>query len=468
MMRSVLFSILLGFSSVAMADEATAPIPWPNKLAIIELARGGELDALEAELSGLQAAFEAGRLDERAVDAAFSAFFNSDPSLGDLLDRWVRDRPDSTVANLARAYHYWYTATVARGSRWGRLTPAIRFERMRVHLERAEVAAEQAIALNPRLSLGYAMLIRIRGTGSDHGPLELLWREGLQHTPGSLLIRHAYFGKIENRWGGTQADREAAMAEVEAAVEAYPSLRPLLGYRAYYLARSASGEEAVALYDQALSFGDYWWFHYRRGLTVAALGRHREAIADHTRALAVRPQVATVLESRGDAYRALDNDAAALADVNAALRLDPFHPIRLTDRAKLHRRADRFDDALSDLDRALIHGDHDFYVRAERGLLFLYDLEDYQRAAEEWRRATELNPDRASYWYHYGLANYHLLDCDIVPALDTYVELCEADPGRSCDQTRVTWAEEVTESLIDHGECPQRCSGLSRIFSLCG
>ena len=471
MMRLVLLFILfgpLGFSSLAAADEATATIPWPDKLAIAELAGGGDLDALEEELSGLQRAFEAGELDERAVDAAFSTFFSSDPSLGGLLDRWVGSRPDSEVANLARAYYYWHASTVARGSRLGRLTPAIRFERMREYLEQAESAAEKAISLNPRLSLGYAMLIRIQGTGSGHARLDILWSEGLQRTPGSIMIRHAYMGKIEARWGDTEAAREAALDEVESSVDAYPALRPLLGYGDYYVARSESGELALALYGQALAYGDYWWFYYRRGVTLAGLDRHQEAIADFTRALEARPQVAAVLEARSDAYRALGDDPAALADIAAALRLDPFHPNRLTDRARLHRRAGRFDDALSDLDQALTYGDHDFYVRSQRGLLFLYDLEDYRRAAEEWRLATELNPDRPSYWYHYGVANYHLVDCEIIPALDTYAELCEADSDLTCDESRITWAEEVTESLIDRGECTRQCSSLSRLLSLCG
>ncbi len=63
-----------------------------------------------------------------------------------------------------------------------------------------------------------------------------------------------------------------------------------------------------------------------RGIALAALKRHDEALASYGKAIALNPGVAEAYNNRGNALQALNRPDEALSDFDTAIRLNPAFP----------------------------------------------------------------------------------------------------------------------------------------------
>jgi tetratricopeptide (TPR) repeat protein len=456
-MRVTVLPGALAFASLifCLAPEVSAE-SWPDKLALLDKLRQGEIDALDAQLSGYQEAFEAGRLSELVVIHAFDAFANSGAELEPLLHQWNERHPDSYAAAVARGAYFNHLGWLARGGAYASKTPDERFEAMASYQAQAVKDATRAIEINPKASVAYALLLSASKSSVARTNREQIVRMGLEAVPTSYTIRYSALSGLLPWWGGSLDEIRAFIAEMKPRAEDTLELRPLLGYADYATAetwrRAGKRQEAIQYYDRALRFGDYWFYRYRRGLNFYNLKRYDEALVDFDRALALRPQLTGVLDARARTYRRQGRYDNAFADWDLALKLDPRDPDYLRNRAFALRKQNRFAEARSDLDAALAFGAYEDTVRAARGRLFLYSLKDFQAAAEELREATTLAPKRDDYWYDYAIALYKNLDCEIMPALAAYIRLCES--GSDCAEDKVNWAREARKALVSHNECP--------------
>jgi protein O-GlcNAc transferase len=101
---------------------------------------------------------------------------------------------------------------------------------------------------------------------------------------------------------------------------------PQLLFHAQGLARQGRGQEALALFDQALSQAPDMaeaWFH--RGNLLTAMGRHEEAAASYTKVLARLPGHVNSLNNRAVALQRLGRFTEAARDFEAVLANAPQH-----------------------------------------------------------------------------------------------------------------------------------------------
>ena len=190
---------------------------------LVALLRDEDYETLDAELTALQSAFEAGRLPEAEVEMAFAAFENSDPVFEQRFDDWVAAMPRSFAAEGARGLYYWRLGWRERGGRYPGDTPPERIARMRDHHEKALDSLQRARALNPRFSLAYALLISIAATTGDRFLRQDALHVGLRAVPRSALIRFHYLKSLQPWWGGSLDDIRTFLAETREAYVARAS-----------------------------------------------------------------------------------------------------------------------------------------------------------------------------------------------------------------------------------------------------
>ncbi len=428
---------------------------FPDKLDLVGLLRAGQFDELEARLTTYQESFEAGRISEQIVDAAFFAFANSDLALEPRFSQWLLRFPESYAAPLARGVYYWKLGWHSRGGGYVRDTPNLRFAEMRNYFALAVPDLRLAIRLNPKLSVANGFLItlaKISGAGvSGKRTLEA----GLRAVPRSAVIRGRYLFGLLPWWGGSLSEIWYFTERTKREFPDEPGLSSLEGFYDYALAETLSRrgekEKAIAYFDQAISYGENRDYYLARGQTFYALKRYDRAIEDFSMALNARPQVATILDWRARAYKRLGRYDEAFADWDLALTIDPMAPVILLQRSNALRDKKRYREAEADLTRALQFGAYDSRIHNARGRLYTYHLKQYDKAILDLRRATLLAPRAARYWYNLASAQYRKIDCEFLAAASTYVRLCKS--GSQCPANQLEWTEGALRHFSSDAEC---------------
>lgn len=444
---SWLWAIVLSLGLCLWGQIDTALARSPERLELLGLLQERQFDELEGRLAGYLQGYRAGEISDHVLERAYNAFASADPALERLLDEWIAARPESYSARMGRANYFQHLGLVYRGHR--RRTPKDRGPLMSESFARAKSDLAAALEINPHLGVAYGSLIVIGMVLGKHAEVDALVRTGLEADPRSFTIRRRYLYSLVPRWrAGTEKPFEAIrnfVAEVERDAVDNPALLPLKGFVDFAVAGALAWrgrrEEAVAHFEKALRFGDYWWYLDRQGYNYYWLQRYDDAVASFTRALKAWPQVPGTLDWRARSWRKLGQLDRGFADWDSALSLDPANPRILVQVAYGLRDLQRYDAVLSTLDRAMLYGADDENVRDARGRILLYELERPAESIADLRRATELNPRKKKYWYNYGLALYRIKDCEAVPALTTYLKVCEA--GAKCKADNPEWASEV-------------------------
>ena len=449
-----LVAVLLALWPLAAAGRER----FPDRLELVGLLRRAQFEELEARLTTYQESFEAGRISENVVDAAFFAFANSDLALEPRFSQWLLRFPDSYAAPLARGVYYWQLGWLSRGGGYVRNTPKLRFAEMRNYLLLAVPNLRLAIRLNPKLSVAHGFLVslgKVSGTGvSTERALEV----GLRAVPRSAVIRARYlFGHLP-RWGGSLLEIWYFTERTKREFPDEPRLKFLEGFYDYALAetlaRRGERKKAVAYYDQAISYGEYRNYYLARGKNFYGLKDYERALADFDTALKIRPQVAAILDWRARAYKRLGRYYEAFADWELALQIDSLNPDILRQRAWALRDKKRYRKAVEDLTKALQFGAYDARVHNARGFLYTYHLKQYDQAIIDLKRATLLAPKGARYWYNLANALFRNLDCEFLAAANTYVRLCKS--GASCPSNQLEWTEGALIHFSSANECSMR------------
>ena len=87
-----------------------------NKLAILAKLRQKDFAGLDAEFEQYQQAFEKNPLAELNEMLAFDSFATDDVSVGDLLAQWIKAKPKSFAARLARGGYLSWRGWRTRGN----------------------------------------------------------------------------------------------------------------------------------------------------------------------------------------------------------------------------------------------------------------------------------------------------------------------------------------------------------------
>ncbi len=153
--------------------------------------------------------------------------------------------------------------------------------------------------------------------------------------------------------GMLRADREPEAEEEEGS----PISLSLRAYEAHvedgdFAHALDAAEEMVAVRGKA---GD--WF--RKGVALAYLDRHEEALTAYDQALEIDPQYAAAWNNRGVALDNLDRHKEALIAYDQALELDPNNTVAWFNRAEALVKLDRWQEGLTQLEDGLTRFSHD-------------------------------------------------------------------------------------------------------------
>ncbi len=384
-----------------------APEPefsFEEVMALRELLLNGNYELLDEQLKSIQEAYERDPLEDNTW--VLRSIFNvSDLSLATYLEEWVTLMPDSYSAHLARGMYFATKGWDARDSRFIRLTSDEQLRKMRRWFDAAKAELLRALEINPRLEQAFSRLISIETALGDRESALHWLTVALELNPYSYFVRWAYLGSLEPRWGGSLSEIEAFANEALPYAEKRPRLILLQGYLYAELGRQKFGEskeEALALHDKALSYGDSAWYLFLKADTLYMLSRYEEAIEVCSRILEISPIETMAREVRSKSYYYLGREDEALRDIEMALSIDPGDMGILIAQAFVHQQEGRFDDSLSTYERALAVRPYSRRLWADKGKL-LIDMERYGEAEEALQRALVLNPESAETRYYLGL-----------------------------------------------------------------
>ena len=275
-----------------------------DRLELINHLRQGHYQKLEQILTHQERLYQAKKIPEEHVEAAYFAFANSAADLEEKLNEWVaRDKTKGT-ALLARGIYYWNRGWKSRGGAFFSNTPNERVLGMKENFAAAWKDFNLASGQKNHSGIPYAFIINIAMALGDREGINQFTHKGLQADPNSFAVRWKYLYSQTPWWGSlTLKDSLAQTAtflqkEVLPSLEQNADLRPLLGFpdyiRAEMLQRNGKREQSIHYYQQALTKGRYYYYAYGQGENLYFLDQHEEALKVLTAALKDRPQVAEV------------------------------------------------------------------------------------------------------------------------------------------------------------------------------
>lgn len=132
------------------------------------------------------------------------------------------------------------------------------------------------------------------------------------------------------------------------------TLAKVLNNRGAAYTNKASYDQAIANLTKAVALKpDYALAYNNRGLANAYKGTYDKAIADFSKAIELKADYDDPYNNRAEAYHLLGWDADGLADANKAVSLNPQSADDWETRAEIYEKLGRRDSALADYRKAL-------------------------------------------------------------------------------------------------------------------
>ena len=309
----------------AARDQFGYTRAYLDRVAVAALLRAGRFTELTAHLEKLQSDFEADYRDEYLIYDAAHAFDDASPEVGERLEQWLAQSPDSFAPWLARGFHRAGLGALARGTRVSAETSAAQVSAMRGHYREATSDLTHALELRPGLVVAYGQLMVTVGGGV---PRDGLLRQALERCPECFLVRLVYLRMTTPRWGGSYDLMQEAITE--AARHSNPRLAVLAGMIDWDRCRTATENDdlaaALATCDAALARGPLGDYFKSKALVLELQDQRESALALLDRAAALRPQDVDALASRGGLRVELGSLRAGTRDLTTAWLLDRKEP----------------------------------------------------------------------------------------------------------------------------------------------
>ncbi|MEA2325215.1 MAG: uncharacterized protein QOE68_174 [Thermoanaerobaculia bacterium] len=321
-----------------VARNSTEDFGYPtqtiDRLAVRRLLFARSYDTLDVVLSAYaDSVVRDYRMEYRLFDA-YAAFDVAVPSLEPLLTEWVRQRPRSAAALLARGTFLNAAGWDARGTKFARDTRREQFDKMNDYVRRAKVDFIAALRFSPNSIVAYRGLLRMR---LDPKTARELLDQGLKIQPYSFRLRWSYMDNLLPRWGGSYRQMKRFAEESAPYAARNPRILALGGFvdrdKGQLLERDGHTADAIKAYSRALTFGDFCEFRYQRGVAYWRAKLYKAALEDLNTALAQCPQHADALYERswvtydlGFASSGTERSAyfaQSYDDIEMAVALDP-------------------------------------------------------------------------------------------------------------------------------------------------
>lgn len=168
-------------------------------------------------------------------------------------------------------------------------------------------------------------------------------------------------------------------------------------------AQQGSYAEAIAALSGLLNRNPQNAIDYNnRGLVYFQARQYDQAIADYNKALELNPRLAKAYNNRANYYAAIGDLSAAIADYDQALDFNPSYVRAWLNRGITLRDLERYPEAIENFDIALLLGQLEGHIYAERGRTYhLWGdwnccIADYNRALTVLPEPRTSNSDPAS------------------------------------------------------------------------
>ncbi len=415
--------------------------------ALFESENFAELDRV---LRHYQNEYEQGTGSEITVETAFEALGLADRSYEELFGKWIKTTPDSYTPYLARAGYLYNNSWLARGSNYISKTSDKQIAGMKEYQARATKDLEKVLGLKPSAMLAYSHLIAI---AASQGQDDLKVRHiinAIAVDPASYLVRRDALTYSQPKWGGSYREIIDGLQETAKYSDRNPDLDGLQGYlyhaKAIKSYSNKKNSQVIKLEYQAIDKGAKHWYYGKMADTYYRLKDYQSAVIAYSNAIDLNPYIEKNYYWRAKSYWKLDKQKLAIEDMEYAVRIDPYYNKAQKYLGWYYAREKQHRKALTAYKAALYHHPDDQYALLNVSDL-LITLNRHKEAKAPVKRLVELEPDNAKYWYKNASVLDALLDCDVVPAMDTYLRLCQSEDSDGCFQGGIDWARNAAKTL---------------------
>lgn len=350
----ILAFTLLNSTAVVAAKNANEEID----MRILSLIKAQDFNKLETTLNEIEKGYEEDYRKERQVDLAFDSFYRARADLDPLLNNWIKAKPNSYVAYMARGVYYTQNGWAKRGTRYFDEMSKKQIDGMAYFFQKAMKDFDKALSLNKKMVHPLCYEIEILMNFSRKEQIRNLYENALQTNPMSLTARWYYISTVLPRWGGSIEQIEK---EVESARPFYtknPALKILdgrvsaeLGDQAFFNQDYATAEQ---LYTEALKFGDHWFYNEQRGEIYSYSKQLERSNMDIKVALSLRPNFKRALYIQGMNLYQTKQYKEAITVLSKVIDNDSNDHKTLDIRSDCYRRLGKLPLALSDVEKAII------------------------------------------------------------------------------------------------------------------
>ena len=124
----------------------------------------------------------------------------------------------------------------------------------------------------------------------------------------------------------------------------------------------------------------------------AVSNKQTSRISDLEKETALHPDNVEAWVQLGNLYFDADRAEKAIEAYNRSLSLAPDNPNVLTDLGVMYRRKGRPADAIKAFDRAIRANPRQEAAYFNKGVVYLHDLKDLEKAVKTWEELVQLNP----------------------------------------------------------------------------
>jgi tetratricopeptide (TPR) repeat protein len=350
----VLLASMLVFGCAMAATE-----DLPSQPEIVSLLSNRKYSELDRRLSLVQQAYARGAINDEHLREVFRDFYFTTPSLAPNFDEWIAQFPRSYVAHLARGVYYKKIGQERRGGQAASETSREQFQEMERALAKASADLEQSVSLDPKPLLTYMHQLTIdQLLGRDTEKRAVLDRS-IAVDKNNYVVRYAYMGALQTRWGGSLEQMQDFMRECRGA---------------HLSATQLGSLQALIAEDEA------WNYRYIDGNTV-------EAVHAYKRAARLNPRESCTpcgpFEQAADTLREDHKYPEAIKLYSKVLQHDPRAVDALSNRAYSEIQVGLRKEAFMDFSRAAELGSP--YAQDMLGRIYLVGASvphDRQKAIE--------------------------------------------------------------------------------------
>ncbi|MBQ1783740.1 MAG: DUF4124 domain-containing protein [Gammaproteobacteria bacterium] len=314
----------------------------PSESEVLKLRRmfeRGEFAQLSLLLEQRQQAVERDISAEFELWTAYGAFWHANNEWQPLFEQWLAAEPNHYQVYLARATYWLAMGWEARGTKFRKDTPEVNIVRMKQLLAKSQADLERVKRTYPQALWAYSVQINLAMLQGEEQRARSAIDAALKHYPANYVARYHYLQVLSPRWGGALPE----MIQFAEQAQQYRAQNPKLaglaasvyieaGRHAYDRKNYAT---ALDMYGRALEKDVKAEANYYRGITLYALDRYSEALADFNVRIKQTSEHAQSFYWRAVTLAALERYNESRLDIERAYALDSTDQRIKTFRTKL-------------------------------------------------------------------------------------------------------------------------------------